>query len=161
MLKFIDWAPNPHALVVHLPIGFLVAAAMIDLLAWLQRDDTRNRCIATGFYAAGVIALLGTYLTGRSAAAEVYTRGLALPVVARHWDWALWCVLFYGALGAARVAQIFAIPSPGRLTRVTLTVAGLLGVGLLAVTGELGGRLVYEHGVGVAAPSAVAPTPKR
>ncbi len=161
MLELVDWAPNSHALVVHLPIGLLVAATMIDLLTWLQRNDTHTRSVATGFYVAGVIAVLGTYLTGRSAAAEVYTPGLALPVVARHWDWALGCVLFYGALGAARVVQTFAIRSPGRLTRAALTVAGLMGVGLLAVTGELGGRLVYEHGVGVSTPSVVAPTPTR
>ena len=33
-----------------------------------------------------------------------------------------------------------------------LAVAGLGGFLLLTMTAELGGRLVYEHGVGVAAP---------
>ena len=36
--------------------------------------------------------------------------------------------------------------------RLPLAAAGLLGLSLLFQTAERGGRLVYEHGVGVAAP---------
>ena len=34
------------------------------------------------------------------------------------------------------------------------SIVGLAGLTLLAVTAEFGGRLVYEHGVGVAAPNS-------
>ena len=44
---------------------------------------------------------------------------------------------------------------PRRIITVGLAVAGLIGLIVLANTAELGARLVYEHGVGVAAPVSV------
>ena len=40
----------------------------------------------------------------------------------------------------------------GRSAAAGLAVVGVGGLLLLATVAELGGRLVYEHGVGVAAP---------
>ncbi len=117
--------------------------------------------------------------------------------MARHWTWALWCLVYFGGLTAARVwrlglggltaarvwrpglggltaARVWrfgrgtpaARPHgaggaagggnrpPGRAARVAFAAAGLAGLLLLAVTAELGGRLVYQYGVGVAAPPA-------
>ena len=80
MPTFVDWAPNPHALVVHLPIGLLVTTIAVDLLALARRDACTVVIVSTGLY-------------------------------------------------VARTATLVA-------------------------TADLGGRLVYEHGVGVAAPAA-------
>ena len=102
MTGFTAWAPNAHALIVHFPIGLLVTAAVVDLIALLRADPRTPVTVSTGLYAAGAVAVLAAYLTGRAAAAEVYTPGLALPLVAQHWDRALWCVWYFGLVAAAQ-----------------------------------------------------------
>jgi uncharacterized membrane protein len=169
MTELTDWAPNAHALVVHLPIGLLVTAAAADAAALLRRRPGPVATVSTALYLAGSLALAAAYLTGRGAAPEVYTPGLAVPVVARHWAWALWCLVYFGGLTAARVwrlgigsatlhpagtgnATARENAAPRRAARLAFAAAGLAGLVVLAVTAELGGRLVYEFGVGVAAP---------
>ena len=151
MTGLTDWVPNAHALVVHLPIGLLAAAAAAELVALLKRRPEPVATVSTALYAAGWLTLAAAYLTGRAAAPEVYTPGLAVPVVDRHWTWALWCVVYFGGLTAARVG-LLERGEPRRLVHLAFGAAGLAGLALLAVTAELGGRLVYEYGVGVAAP---------
>ena len=157
MPTLVDWAPNPHALIVHLPIGLLVTAAVADLVAMLRRDPSRTVAVSTGLYLAGMVTLVAAYLTGRSGAPEVYTPAVAQAVVTRHWDWALWCVWYFGFLATGRVGLRLAGSPPRRIVTVALAVAGLAGLVLLTNTAELGSRLVYEHGVGVAAPVVRSP----
>ena len=147
-----DWVPNTHALVVHLPIGLLVSAFATELVALLRRRPEPVSTVSTTLYAAGSLTLAAAYLTGRAAAPEVYTPGLAVPVVDRHWTWALWCVVYFGGLTAARVGLLERGEPRRRLVHLAFGAAGLAGLVLLAATAELGGRLVYEYGVGVAAP---------
>ena len=123
----------------------------------LRRDPAAVVTVSTGLYIAGTVTLVAAFLTGRSAAPEVYTPGMAQAIVARHWDWALWCVWYFGLLTAGRVGLRFAAGAPRRTSTVALAVAGLAGLVLLTNTAELGGRLVYQHGVGVAAPVARNP----
>ena len=154
MTELAGWAPNPHALIVHLPIGLLVTAVVADLVAMLRRDPSTVVRVSTGLYMAGSVTLLAAFLTGRSAAPEVYTPGMAQAIVVRHWDWALWCVWYFGLLTAGRVGLQLAAGVSRRTSTVALAVAGLAGLVLLTNTAELGARLVYQHGVGVAAPVA-------
>ena len=157
MTGLASWAPNPHALIVHLPIGLLVTAVVADLVALLRRDPSTVMTVSTGLYVAGTVTLVAAFLTGRSAAPEVYTPGMAQAIVAQHWDSALWCVWYIGLLAAGRVGLHFAARKSRRSITAALAVAGLAGLLLLTNTAELGGRLVYEHGVGVAAPVARIP----
>ena len=170
MTGLTDWAPNAHALIVHLPIGLLVTAFAAELVALLRRRPEPVASVSTALYAAGWLTLAAAYLTGRAAAPEVYTPALAVPVVDRHWTLALWCLVYSGALTAGR---LWVLGIPGRPPRaggagetnagaiprrraahLAFGAAGLAGLLLLAATAELGGRLVYQFGVGVAAPAA-------
>ena len=159
MTGFTAWAPNAHALIVHFPIGLLVTAAVVDLIAMLRSAPRTPVTVSTGLYAAGAIALVAAYLTGRAAAAEVYTPGLAHAIVSQHWDRAFYCVWYFGLLTAGRVALRRRSRNPGRVITVALGAAGLAGLVLLTNTADLGGRLVYEHGVGVAAPTTHSSEP--
>ncbi|HCE03143.1 MAG TPA: hypothetical protein DEQ98_07870 [Acidobacteria bacterium] len=152
MTGLADWAPNPHALIVHLPIGLLVTAVVVDVLAVVRRDPTTLRLVSTGLHVGGTVMLIVAYLTGRDAAPEVFTPGLAQAVVTRHWDQALWCVWYFGLTTAGRVGLQMRYGRLGRSAAAGLAVVGVGGVLLLATVAELGGRLVYEYGVGVAAP---------
>ena len=153
MTELAGWAPNPHALIVHLPIGLLVTAIVADLIATVRRDPSAVVTVSTALYLAGTVTLIAAFLTGRNAAPEVYTPGMAQAIVARHWDWALWCVWYFGLLTIGRVGlRLRAAGAPRRITVLALAAAGLGGLLLLTNTAELGARLVYQHGVGVAAP---------
>jgi len=152
MAQLVDWAPNPHALIVHLPVGLLVTAVIADVVAMLRRAPSTVVAVSTGLHVAGTLALVTAYLTGRSAAPEVFTPGMAQGVVTQHWDWALRCMWYFGLTTTARLAFQLRSSRPDRVATVTYAVAGLAGLFLLAQTADLGARLVYEHGVGVAAP---------
>jgi uncharacterized membrane protein len=151
MTGLADWAPNSHALVVHLPIGLLVTAVVVDLLAVVRQNRGTLGRVSLGLHLTGTAMLIAAYVTGRNAAPEVFTPGLAQAVVTQHWDQALWCVWYFGVASVGRAALQMR-RELGRNTAVVLGVVGVGGVLLLAPTAELGGRLVYQHGVGVTAP---------
>ena len=125
---------------------------VVDVLAVVRRDPTTLRLVSTGLHVGGTVMLIVAYLTGRDAAPEVFTPGLAQAVVTRHWDQALWCVWYFGLTTAGRVGLQMRYGRLGRSAAAGLAVVGVGGVLLLATVAELGGRLVYEYGVGVAAP---------
>ena len=61
MTGLADWAPNPHALIVHLPIGLLVTAVVVDLLAVVRRDRATLRLVATGLHVGGTAMLAAAW----------------------------------------------------------------------------------------------------
>jgi uncharacterized membrane protein len=144
------WAPNVHPLVVHFPIALLITAAGLDLTGWALRCNRSLRFAATLLYVVGTITTVGAYVTGREAAEVIWQPGMAHAAVKDHWDWAFRTVWFFAILTTARLILLRrrrADPRP--LLVAALTVAGLLGVVLLGETGDRGGRLVYQHGVGI------------
>ena len=147
-----EWAPNLHPVLVHFPIALLLTAVAVDVLAVLavlsrQASLTRR---ATGFYAFGAILLQATYLSGRDAAATVFTPGMAHAIVQEHWDWAMWTTLYFWALTGGRILVRGRLSQGHRALRVAFLIGGTCGVILLTMTAERGARLVYEYGVGVA-----------
>ena len=148
----VDGIPNIHPLLVHFPIALLVTAVVADVVALVARGHLLLRHLATGLYVAGTVMLVASYFTGQSAAETVRMPGMAHAVLNEHWTWALRTTVYFGGVALGRLCLI---PTPrvwrGRLSQA-LVVAGVLGLGLLVQTAELGGLMVYTHGVGVAAP---------
>jgi uncharacterized membrane protein len=76
---------------------------------------------------------------------------MAQAVVREHWDWAFRTVWFFSMATVVRLVLLR--PSrrePSPVIIAALALAGLVGIGLLLETGDRGGRLVYQHGVGTA-----------
>jgi uncharacterized membrane protein len=145
------WAPNLHPLVVHFPIALLLTAAGLDVVGWTLRCNRPLRFVATVLYVLGTVTVVVTYFTGRAAADTIWLPGMAHAAVKEHWDWAFRTVWFFGILTVVRLVLLWrwrADPRPALIAALTL--AGLLGGVLLAETGDRGGRLVYQHGVGIA-----------
>ena len=149
-----DWTQPLHPLVVHLPIGLLATAAVVDLGGLAAPAQRALARAATGLYLAGAATLVAAYVTGRADAAAMPVPGPALALVDEHWTWAWRTTLFFCMLAVGRLGLPLASPAVQRRLRLPLAAAGLLGLVLLFQTAERGGRLVYEHGVGVAAPRA-------
>ena len=144
-----DWAPNIHPLLVHFPLALLIAAAAVDIMSLTFRRNKPLRESATLLYVLGTMAAAATYVTGRAAAQAIWLPGMAEPVLGEHWDWALRTVWFFTIVTVLRL--VFLRPSrrdPGPTIVAAFALAGLMGIGLLIETGDRGGRLVYQHGVG-------------
>jgi uncharacterized membrane protein len=145
------WAPNVHPLIVHFPIGLLLTAAGLDTAAWLLRCNRSLRLVATALYVAGTVMLIAAYFTGRAAADTVFLSGMAHAAIKQHWDMAFLTVWFFGALTVIRLLLLRWLGSAPRSAAIgALVFAGFIGVVLIGETGDRGGRLVYEHGVGIA-----------
>ena len=155
-----DWAPNIHPLVVHFPIALLVAAAITDLAGILLRERTSVRDAATLLYAAGAVCAMVAYFTGRHAGETVLLPAMANVLVNQHADWAFRATWFFVFFASIRLTLSFIIRAPGHTATLVSFIGGLVGLYLLFETAERGGRLVFEHGVGVRAaglPSAERP----
>ena len=99
----------------------------------------------------GTGAAIAAYVTGRGASQTVWLPGMAQAVLGQHWDWALRTVWFFGVFTVVRLVVL----RPSRREASPALVAafalvGLVGIGVLLETGDRGGRLVYQHGVGTA-----------
>src|SRR4051812_5938521 len=102
-----DWAPNVHPLIVHFPIGLLLAAVAIDCAAWIYRCHRPLRFAATVLYVSGTISLTAAYFTGRAAAESVWLPGMAHAAIKAHWDWAFLAVTFFGAMTVLRLLLLW------------------------------------------------------
>ena len=145
-----DWAPNIHPLLVHFPIALLITAAGLDLVGWAFRRNKPLRHAATLLYVLGTGAAVAAYFSGRAASQSVWLPGMAHAIVKTHWDWAFRTVWFFTVVTGVRLVLLRPSrrdPSPAIIAALAL--AGLVGIGLLRETGDRGGQLVFQHGVGM------------
>jgi uncharacterized membrane protein len=152
MILLPEWAPNLHPLVVHFPIAWWIGAVIADLIALIARRAAWAATTASILYPAGAISAALAYFSGRRAAATVLMPGMAHPIVLQHWNWALATTVAFALIALARLWLSFRRPQAPRWIRTVLTVAALAALASLFETGERGARLVFEQGVGVAAP---------
>ena len=88
-------------------------------------------------------------MTGRAASQTIWLPGMAQAVLRQHWDWALRTVWFFGIVTLVRLVLLRPSRRDPRPSIVaTFALVGLVGIGLLIETGDRGGRLVFEFGVG-------------
>ena len=146
-----SWAPNIHPLVVHFPIALLSAAVAVDFVAWVLRRNVSLRNGATLLYVLGTGGAIAAYLTGRAAAQTIWLPGMAQAVIGEHWNWALRTVWFFAFVTVARLVFLRPLGRVrGHAFVAAFVLAGLVGITLLIETGDRGGSLVYEQGVGTA-----------
>ena len=133
-----------HPLIVHFPIALLLTATALDLIAVLMKRPNLHR-----------IALWNLGLGTLGAAAAVAT-GLRAQEIAKH-SFEIWEVMeIHERLGVTTLILAIMILSWRLKRRDQLTRrARLLTLGVMlvmcttvSVGGYLGGRLVYEFGVG-------------
>ena len=103
---------------------------------------------ATTLFALGAAGAIVACLSGQQALETVLMPGMAHPIVESHRTWAFATTFYFCVLTVIRVATAFRTPLARRY-RLVLLLASLVGVAGLLQTAERGGRLVYEHGVGV------------
>lgn len=139
-----DWA-RLHAALNDLPAALLLMAVAFDLLGAVTKRESLK---AAGFWSlmAGVLGTGAAYLAGRLAEGAVEHNDAAHGVMESHETLGLIVLVLFGVLAAWRLVRRGVWGE--KALPVALT-AGVIGVGLLIYTAQLGGRLVFEHGVGI------------
>lgn len=145
-----QWAPNIHPLIVHFPIGILIAAFIFDVVAFFlsEKYPWLNPTVVTALYVVGTAFTLITYYSGQEAAEVVKVSAAAKEVLRQHSQLGLYTLLFFGFYITVRLALTWDRATIKRGLHAGLIIAAFLGLGLLYVTAEHGGKLVYGYGVG-------------
>jgi len=138
-----DW-PQLHAALNDLPPALLLVAVLFEAAGALVRRESLR---AAGYWTliAGVVGTGLAIGAGLMAEDVVQHSEAAHEVMERHET------LAFVVLG------IFAVMLLWRLVRRTMSrgettayvVLGVVGIGVLVATAHLGGRLVFEHGLGI------------
>ncbi len=159
-----QWAPNIHPLLVHFPIAILVVAFLFDIASFFipDKDESQslketpmsrlakrlNPTIVTLLYLVGTIFTLITYYSGQAAAEGIKLPPGAKEVLHQHSELALYTLLFFGFYVTIRLALTWDRDTIKRGLHAGLIIGTFIGLGILYVTAEHGGELVYGYGVG-------------
>jgi uncharacterized membrane protein len=138
---------NIHPVLVHFPIAFLSAFFVLDLLATLvKKAHWRN--VASWFLYAGTLAAVFTVIAGLIAAGSVTHGEEVHAIMERHEHFGLAVLSLATLLSAWRLKSGSFIQ--GGANSFFLILTGLLCL-LMVMGADLGGLMVYRHGVAVKA----------
>jgi uncharacterized membrane protein len=136
---------NIHPLLVHFPIALLTLFFALDLIGSLaKRPEWRQ--IAGAFLYLGTLFAACTVAAGLAAAETVAHGGDVHEIMEHHEHLGISVLSLAAALSAWRLLSKGRIVGPANT--LYLLAAGILS-GLLAFTADLGGLMVYKHGVSV------------
>ncbi len=157
--------PNLHPALVHFPIVLLPVAVLCEVAGLTEAGRRRGaRGLAVWLWvAAGLTAGLAEWAGEEAADSFADLPARTLAALGNHSDWGHYTWWTLGALAVLRIALAWwargEAPRPAWPFGV-LVLLGLGAVGMTFYTADLGGALVYEHGVGVRAGAATPePTP--
>jgi uncharacterized membrane protein len=146
--------PSLHVVAVHFPIAFITFAPILDVACLFFRDRVWLDRAAAALYLVGTLSAGAAYLLGeRAAEAVVSMTPAAESVLADHEAQA---VITLSVLAVATLLRLM-VTWLGRndrririgLFRLLALPAVIAALAMLALTADLGGQLVYKHGVGV------------
>jgi uncharacterized membrane protein len=141
------WLGHPlHPALVHLPTGLWPAALLFDVLSRAGVGGHAMVLVSFACIAGGLLAVLAAVPTGIADWSDVKRERPAWRIGLYH------MILNVVATGTFGLNLWLRWDDVGRADVVSTgeLLLSLLGVCVLAVSGYLGGRLAYEHGIGVA-----------
>ncbi|MEG3148208.1 DUF2231 domain-containing protein [Sphingomonas sp. RT2P30] len=129
-----------HPALVHLPIALLPLAVGADVIGSMTKNDA---LLSFGQKAIGVAAVgaVGSAVTGLIAGEEVNVEGASEDMLITHRNLNFIATLVAGGIALWRCNH--------RKPNAAYLGVGAVGVGVLAYTAYLGGKFVYDVGVGV------------
>jgi len=133
-----------HPMLVHFPIGFLVLSFLLDLVS-LAFPEVPS-LLRGSFYAMlfGIIAALLAAVPGFVDYSDIRRDHPGKVTASRHMILNLMVVAIYGINLWIRSS---ALTDPKISLPVLLL--SIIGIGLLSVSGYLGGHLIYDEGIAV------------
>jgi uncharacterized membrane protein len=138
-----------HPRFVHFPIALLLAGSVAALVYLLWRRRPALATFAWISLGLGWLALFPVVLTGLIDQNQASRDQAVVAVLNPHIAAGFALIIVYGMVLLERVRGPHALDDPKRRTRLLWFL--LFGIGLIVLEGWLGGKLVYDLGVGVLA----------
>jgi len=143
-----DFLGQFHPPTVHFAVALVITGVLFDIAGFiLKKDSLRHAGLWT--IIVGAMAVWGAMFTGHYAeeAVEDYIKGTpAYSILEEHEEIGEilpWIVTFTAAF------RVFLNFRPNKKLFILYLLAGLITAGIVGFQGKLGGKMVYEHGVGV------------
>jgi uncharacterized membrane protein len=158
MMDSFNSPPIRHAMFVHLPIVLAMVGCVLAILSAAMPRNATLRAVAIGCQVALVMGAFLALNSGEAAEEHVSSGGVLLTrsaqtLLGQHEDMAdrVW---MFGVGGVALLSLAGASRRPGlRVLFSWLAVAlSVVAMGWIGQTANLGGKLVYQHGVGTPQP---------
>jgi uncharacterized membrane protein len=143
-----DW-PRLHAALNDLPTALLLTALLFDIAALATRREGL-RLVSFWTLVVGAIGGAAAVISGLQAEEHIAHGEAVHEVMETHEQFALITLGIFGVLALWRIVRERKM---GRVERSLVTGLTLVGVAILFVTANYGGRLVFEHAAAI--PSSV------
>lgn len=137
--------PRLHAAVNDFPAALLVAAVLFDLAGWLMK---RESLVWAGIWSlwAGVIGGWAAVIIGLLAEDKIDHGEAIHDLMETHQTFAIATMIVFTVILAWKLWRRFQFAGAEDKLLKLVMVAGLV---LLVRTGQLGGKLVFEHAAGI------------
>ncbi len=136
-----------HPKVIHFPIAFLFGYFLFEFLGIILKQEFLSKAAHLLLF-LGVLGALAAVLTGRAAEeAFDYWNKQSGELLEEHEMYANLTLWYFAGLLVLRSLVAFNKKFIGVIRYVILVLA-LVGVYFVFQTGEHGGKMVYDHGVG-------------
>jgi uncharacterized membrane protein len=126
-----------HPLVVHFPIALWLTGTLFDVMGWRRRDVALYRDMAFWLVGLGLLGAGASILFGWTDLLDQKRQGVGTALLLRH---NLHSWLAYAGTAVYLAIFLWRWRTGNRLTTVLLLLS-LLGAGLVAATGYLGGEM--------------------
>ena len=136
---------NVHPLLVHFPIAFLTGFLVVEVLGLALRKPAARQW-ASGLLYLGAFSAVLTAIAGLIAAETVTHGALVHAIMQWHMRAGLTVATLATALGLWR--RMSGLPASSMAQAFSLFLAVLMAV-VMVLGADLGGMMVYQHGVGV------------
>jgi uncharacterized membrane protein len=147
-----------HPGIDHFTVALIVIAILMDLAASLIPSRTWPRAAAVTLMVVGTAAAWGSEVTGGWEAGRVWddVTGPALDVLKRHAELGHYLPWVFLVLALWRLGIQFVGFIAG--SRPIYLMVAVIAAGVILYQGHLGGKLVYDYGVGTALMPTAAQT---
>jgi nitrite reductase/ring-hydroxylating ferredoxin subunit/uncharacterized membrane protein len=145
-----------HPAFVHFPIGFFLFSLVLDIASYVW--DTVSDLPRAALYAIGIGAAAGLLaaITGLVDRSDIRLDHPARRTANIHMTLNLTAITLFGMNLFLRAGQAELPQTP-----LTYLLLSLAGVGIILVSGYLGGTMVYDDGIGVGRHRRDTRTPRR
>jgi len=143
---------NIHPLFIHFPIALLSVSLLFEVVGTIRKNQALQNA-GWWTFVVGVVALAAAITTGLIAESTVAHTDEAHDLILQHRNLGIASGIFFVVLLIWRVAQKGELPV-SVVFRSIYPVIFVLAVALLLTGAHLGGKLVYEFGVGTSISAA-------
>lgn len=136
-----------HPKIIHFPIAFLLGYFLFEFLGVILKKDFLSKTAHLLLF-LGVLGALAAVLSGRQAEeAFEYWNKVSGELMEEHEMYANLTLWYFTGILILRTFVSFNNKFIG-IVRYVILILALVGVYFVYQTGEYGGKMVYEHGVG-------------